>query len=67
VELSIDGVKQVLRDEAGAPDAVCKTASANELTETAFSIVMDCSRGELHVAGGKPTQNAYQKLALPIQ
>lgn len=66
VELSVDGVKQVLRDESGAPDAVCKTASANELTETAFSIVMDCSRGELHLASGRPSINSYQNIALPF-
>ncbi|TPK95331.1 MULTISPECIES: C45 family peptidase [unclassified Mesorhizobium] len=67
VDLSVDGVKQVLRDESGAPDAVCKTASANELTETAFSIVMDCFRGEMHLASGKPSVNAYRKIVLPVR
>lgn len=65
VDLCVDGVKQVLRDESGAPDAVCKTASANEPTETAFSIVMDCSSGEMHLAAGKPSVNAYRKIVLP--
>lgn len=64
-ELNVDGVKRALRDESGAPDAVCKTASANEPTETAFSIVMDCSRGEMHLAAGKPSVNAYRKIVLP--
>jgi len=62
---NVDGVKRALRDESGAPDAVCKTASANEPTETAFSIVMDCSRGEIHLAAGRPSVNAYRKIVLP--
>ncbi|MES0056639.1 MULTISPECIES: C45 family peptidase [unclassified Mesorhizobium] len=64
-ELSVEGVKRVLCDETGAPNAVCKTASANEPTETAFSIVMDCGRGEMHLACGKPSVNGYQKTILP--
>ncbi|WP_250482402.1 C45 family peptidase [Caballeronia sp. GACF5] len=63
--LDADGVKQVLRDESGAPDAVCKTASANEPTETAFSIVMDCGRGEIHVVAGKPSVSAYRRIIIP--
>jgi predicted choloylglycine hydrolase len=64
-ELNVDGVKQVLCDESGAPDAVCKTASLNEPTETAFSIVMDCFRGEIHVASGKPSINGYRSIIVP--
>lgn len=64
-KLSVGGVMKILRDESGAPDAVCKTASANEPSETAFSIVMDCSRGDLHLAAGKPSENAYRKIVLP--
>ncbi|MER9178369.1 C45 family peptidase [Mesorhizobium sp. M0955] len=64
-ELSVEGVKRVLCDETGAPNAVCKTASADEPTETAFSIIMDCGRGEMHLASGKPSMNGYRKVVLP--
>ncbi|MBY5324279.1 acyl-CoA-6-aminopenicillanic acid acyltransferase [Rhizobium leguminosarum] len=64
-KISVDGVKQMLRDETGAPDSVCKTSSTSEPTETAFSIVMDCSRGEMHLSAGRPTMNAYRTISLP--
>ncbi|MGY4281676.1 isopenicillin-N N-acyltransferase-like protein [Bradyrhizobium sp. LM2.7] len=60
------GVKRMLCDETGAPNAVCKTASAEEPTQTAFSVVMDCSRGEIHFASGKPTINNYRTITLPM-
>lgn len=63
--LDVNGVMCALRDESGAPNAVCKTASADEPTETAFSVVMDCARGEMHLAAGKPSVSTYQKIFLP--
>jgi isopenicillin-N N-acyltransferase-like protein len=66
-ERGVDGVKRALQDEIGAPDAVCKTASPNEATETLFSVVMDCARGEMHVAAGKPSINAYRRIVLPAR
>ncbi|RUV27667.1 MULTISPECIES: C45 family peptidase [unclassified Mesorhizobium] len=63
--LSVDGAMRVLRDESGAPNSVCKTASADEPTQTAFSVVMDCARGEIHLAAGRPSLNAYRRIAVP--
>lgn len=65
-ERTVDGVMRILRDESGAPDSVCKTASSSEPTETAFSVVMDCARGEIHLSAGKPSVNSYRRIALPI-
>lgn len=64
-ELSVGGLKRVLCDKSGAPNAICKTASADEPTETAFSIIMDCAQGEMHLASGKPSVNSYRKIVLP--
>lgn len=62
----VQGIKRILCDETGAPNAVCKTASADEPTETAFSVIMDCSRGEIHFASGKPAMDNYRTIALPM-
>jgi isopenicillin-N N-acyltransferase-like protein len=66
-ERTVEGAKRVLRDETGAPDAVCKTASRTERTQTAFSIVMDCSRGEMHLAAGRPSISDFRKIVLPLR
>ncbi len=58
------GVKQVLRDREGAPDAVAKTLSAAEPTETAFSIIFDCAAGDLHLCSGPPHEGSYRVLNL---
>lgn len=63
---SVDGVKRMLSNEVGAPDSVSKTSSEAEPTETAFSIILDCGRGELHVAGGRPACTPYRTISLPI-
>ncbi|MCP3371810.1 C45 family autoproteolytic acyltransferase/hydolase [Bradyrhizobium cajani] len=63
--LSVEGVKRVLCDETGAPNAVCKTASPEEPTETAFSIIMDCGHGEIHLASGRPSVSSYRRVLLP--
>ncbi len=63
---SVDGIKRMLQDELGAPDSVCKTASSKEPTETVFSVVMDCARGEIHLATGRPSVNVYRKFVCPI-
>ncbi|MCB1471177.1 MAG: acyl-CoA-6-aminopenicillanic acid acyltransferase [Rhizobiaceae bacterium] len=65
-ERSVEGLKKVLSDETGSPNAVCKTASADEPTQTAFSIIMDCSAGEIHLAFGKPKPESYRKFILPL-
>lgn len=66
VELDVESVKRILADEAGAPNSVCKTASDSEPTQTAFSVVMDCARGEMHLAAGRPSMNPYRKFRLPL-
>lgn len=64
-ELSVEGVKRVLCDQTGTPNAICKTASSDEPTQTAFSIIMDCGRAEMHLAFGKPSADSYRKIVLP--
>jgi isopenicillin-N N-acyltransferase-like protein len=61
---SIDDIKVILRDRSGAPDAVCKSVSAREATETAFSVILDCGRREVLIAAGRPDLYSYQHLKL---
>ena len=61
---SIDDIKTMLRDRAGAPDAICKSPSAREPTETAFSVIFDCGRREATIAIGRPDQNPYHRIGL---
>ncbi|RWE81303.1 MAG: hypothetical protein EOS63_09670 [Mesorhizobium sp.] len=65
-EWSVEGVKRILYDETGAPNSVCKTASADEPIQTAFSIIIDCGRAEMHLAFGKPSADSYRKIILPL-
>lgn len=58
-------IKILLANEDGAPDSICKTASAREPTETVFSVLFDCGRREIHLCAGAPARNSYVTLALP--
>ncbi len=52
----IESITALLRDRSGAPDAICKSPSTGERTETAFSVIFDCGRQEARVAIGRPDQ-----------
>ncbi|AYD00645.1 C45 family peptidase [Neorhizobium sp. NCHU2750] len=54
----------VLASRDGAPDAVCKSLSAREQTETAFSIVYDVTARNVRLCLGRPDQSQYYSFAL---
>jgi len=67
-KITIDDIKLVLRDEFGAPRAICRTPHdypGQEPTMTIASLVFDLKHNVLHVAAGQPTQSEYQPVKLP--
>lgn len=61
-EYRLVGVKDVmiaLSDRRGAPNAVAKMVSADEPTETAFSIIMECGSRRIHLCAGPPSKDRY--------
>ncbi len=64
---SAQDIEVLLRDRAGAPDAICKSASQREDTETAFSVIFDCRRREAMIALGRPDRAPYQRFRLEVR
>jgi isopenicillin-N N-acyltransferase-like protein len=62
---SIDDIKVLLRDTTGAPDAICKSWSLREGTETAFSVIFDCDKREALIAIGQPDKKPFHRVYLP--
>ena len=58
------GVMRVLRDRDGAPNAISKSLSPDEATQTAFSIVFDCAAGNLHLCTGLPSSGPFTTFRL---
>ncbi len=52
-------LEDILRDRKFAPDSICKSPSAAEPTQTAFSIIMDCNRRHMKLCRGKPSERLY--------
>lgn len=65
--ITIDDIKSVLRDEFGAPRAICRSPHeyGGESTMTIASLIFDPKNGIVHVAAGQPTQSEYQPVGLP--
>ncbi|MDQ0473041.1 C45 family autoproteolytic acyltransferase/hydolase [Labrys wisconsinensis] len=61
---TVADVMAVLRNRDGAPNAISKTPSKEEKTETAFSIVFDCAAAEIHLCAGPPSTGVYQTVRL---
>jgi isopenicillin-N N-acyltransferase-like protein len=61
---SVEDVTSLLRNRDNAPDAISKSPSKREPTETAFSVVFDCGRREALVALGRPDHSAFHKISV---
>lgn len=57
-------VMRTLRNRESAPDAISKTPSRDEPTETAFSVIFDQSRREMHLCAGPPSSGGYAAIPL---
>ncbi len=64
--VTLDGLKQVLRDHANAPKGICKhlAPGINEQVCTIGSVIVDLTAGELHVRAGNPCEGEYETFAL---
>jgi isopenicillin-N N-acyltransferase-like protein len=62
---SVADAIHALRNRAGAPNAVAKSHSREEATETACSIVCDPAAGVMHVCLGLPRVGAFVAHSLP--
>ncbi len=66
--ITIDDIKTVLRDQFGAPRAICRSPHeypGHEPTMTIASLIFDPKHDVMHVAAGQPTQSEYQPIKLP--
>lgn len=58
-ERTIGAATEALRNTDGAPNAICKSASLEEPTETIFSVIFDCNDRAMHLCAGRPDRNIY--------
>lgn len=68
--ITIEDIKAVLRDEFGAPRAICRYPHeypGHEPTMTIASLIFDMQHEVMHVAAGQPTRSRYQAVGLPEQ
>lgn len=66
--ITVEDIKAVMRDEFGAPRAICRTPHeypGHEPTMTIASLIFDPRHDVMHVAAGQPTQSEYQPVGLP--
>ncbi len=66
--ISVDGIKEMLRDHFGKPYSVCThpdTAVAPDMQgETIASVIMDLDERSLHITRGPPCLSEYEKYTL---
>lgn len=66
--LTFDDVATALRDQAGAPDAICRRPDLSQPPEeryaTVVSIIMDLHARTLWVTDGPPDEREYEAIAL---
>jgi len=67
-EITTEDIKAVLRDEFGAPRAICRSPHeypGHVATMTIASMVFDPGAGIMEVAAGQPTHSSYERVTLP--
>lgn len=62
---SVADAMRVLRNRTGAPNAVSKSFSPEEATETACSVVCDPTAGVMHLCLGLPSAGAFVACGVP--
>lgn len=66
--ITVEDVQAVLRDEFGAPRAICRSPheyAGQGSSMTIASTVFDLKNEVMHVAAGQPTRSEYQPVYLP--
>ena len=67
-DITVDDIKAVLRDQFGAPRAICRSPHeypGQAPTMTIASLLFDPLAGTMEVAPGQPTHSQYQRIAMP--
>jgi isopenicillin-N N-acyltransferase-like protein len=67
-DITVDDIKTVLRDQFGAPRAICRSPHdypGQAPTMTIASLIFDPLAGTMEVAPGQPTHSHYQRVGLP--
>jgi isopenicillin-N N-acyltransferase-like protein len=66
--ISVDGIKEILRDHFGKPYSVCTHPDPNVVPdmqgETIASVIMDLDERSLHITRGPPCLSEYEKYTL---
>lgn len=55
----VAGIRRLLSDNSGSPDAICKTASPREPTQTAFSVIFECRSRRASICLGRPDRGDF--------
>ncbi len=59
--------KEVLADHSNHPDSICRHPDPRdpelERVQTVASVIMNLTRGEMHLTQGPPCSNPYQTIA----
>lgn len=61
-----EDIRRLLADTTGSPDAICKTASRREPTQTAFSVIFDCAKRQASVCLGRPDRGRYHAFTFDL-
>lgn len=68
--ISVEGIKEMLRDHFGKPYSVCThpdpTVAEDMRAETVASVIMDLDERSLHITKGPPCLGEYQKYTLSL-
>lgn len=59
---TVSEVAAVLNNQDGFPNAIWKAPSADEPTETAFSVIVDCGSRILYIAPGSAQSHSYHSV-----
>ena len=66
--ITVDDVKDTLRDHFGHPRSICRHPHdypGSEPTMTVSSQVFDLKNNRVHIAAGQPCQSEYHSVGLP--
>jgi isopenicillin-N N-acyltransferase like protein len=67
--IGVTDFKDILADHFNYPDAICRHPDLRdpelEHVQTVASVIMNLTRGEMHITQGPPCSNSYQTILIP--
>mgnify|MGYP001189352877 FL=1 len=64
---TVETAKIALKDHSGHPHSICRHSNDNPQTGfwvTVFSVIMEVSKGRMHISRGNPCENTYETYSL---